>query len=214
MLTVVAAALLALEGVAGSQTAARAVTGAAGRKASVHGACGPGHPYVQVSGFSSDLRNDGPSVAAAVKAADLVLVGSPSSFRTVVADRRTGGTVRTEATFLEPLILKSPPEGPTNGPKTVRVAFPGGTALVANRCTQDPGPALRKGGLYLVFAAGRPGGGYFSWNAYPIDPSTGKVGSSWRGSFSRRGRRRRIDKMIAEIRAVAARERRKTEGTK
>jgi hypothetical protein len=179
---------------------------ASGKKASAHGACGPDHPYVEVSGFWSDLHRDGSSVVAAAKAASLVLVGTPSSLRTVVAKRRAGDTVLTKATFAQPLILKSPAGGPASGAGAVSVTFPGGTALVAGLCTQDTGPLLRKGALYLVFSTARPDGGYFAWNAYPVNPKTGEVGPSWQGGFTRAGHTRHIDSLTIEIRAVAANE--------
>ena len=170
---------------------------------SAHGACGPGQPYIER--FTPAMRHLAPyaSVAAAARGAVLVLVGAPVGFRTRVTRQ---GEVHTVASFRHPLLLKSYKGGPQTGAATVRVEFRGGTAMVQGHCTEGQGPTLRKSQLYLIFAIRRNEGRLFSWFAFPVDPHTGAVGGAL-GTHQRH-----IVGVIAETRAVVAKQRAKGKG--
>lgn len=183
------------------------------QRVSAHGACGPGHPYVERfaappvgvpppgRGRRSDL-----TVAARTRRSDLVLVGRVARARAAAGS----AGIWTNATFDYPLILKSPPSGPVPGARSVSVRFLGGTALFQGSCTRQYGNDLRPGDLYLVFAGVMAAGrhrGDFVGGASPVEEPSGLLAErSGPRIYFPPGQPDTLAQVVAEVKAEVARE--------
>jgi hypothetical protein len=180
---------------------------------SAHGACGPGHPNVELfvdppigmPGPGYSRRKDS-AVGAVVRRTDLVMVGRVASAATAAG--KNG--IWTTATFDYPLILKSPPGGPAPGAAEASARFFGGTAMFRGACTKQRGNDLLPGKLYLVFAKVIDSGrrlGQLDGEAYTVqEPSGLLAGRILADLYFPLGVRPTLAAVVAEIKAEVARE--------